>query len=1269
MPIQTNPFQLSLDFINFQSHPKNKKRSLFSLLNRFFGWSFYPLGILKILNDALGFVGPILLNLLVEFVSDPNEPIWKGYLYAFAMFLIVFSQTFLSSQFNYKVGKVSIQVRSIIISTIYEKSLSINPSFRIKFTTGEVINFMSTDADRIVNFCNSFHQFWSMPIQIGICLYLLYLQVDLAFLAGLAFAILLIPINRAISNKIAVVSKEMMAQKDSRVKITNEVLYGIRLVKFLSWETSFIKRIESIRNAELKNLAIRKYLDALCVFFWATTPVLISILTFGTYALVLQQPLTPAKVFTSLALFNMLITPLNSFPWVINGIIEAAVSLNRVEKFLSSDNLVISAKKLSPYEIETTAVYLTEASFSWQNSLSKLQLERFNFRMKINDLVMVVGMVGSGKSSLLAAIAQECPKVAGEMFLNHHLSIAYVPQEPWIQNATFKENILFHKTFDNALYQQVLFACALLEDLKTLPAGDETEIGENGINLSGGQKARLSLARALYQDRDFYLIDDPFSAVDAHVGKHILEHCILGFLKQRGKTIMLTTNHTQYLTSADNIILIEEGLFIKSGTYPQILPLLEPKERETKAKKELFFNDNSLINLDFSTPEITKENPERKRKRRKKKGKIRASSIFSDENSSELSISQSSPLLSKSSPTGIQDVQKNQIKEIKECKQEKGTSSKLTSEEERHTGYLTWEVYKAYFAAIGTFLVYLVFISLFLMQASRNVSDWWLTFWVQHSDYYDTQFRYYLTIYGIIGACNSAFTLVRAFSFAYAGLKAGRQFHFKLLHSILNTTFEFFDTTPVGRIVNRFSSDQYAIDDSLPFIANILLANLIGLLGTLVVICYSTPLASLTYIPLGIIYYIVQRYYRQTSRELKRLDSISRSPIYAHFSESINGVSTIRSFQQQNIFSGENLNRLHINICASYNGLAASQWLGVRLQLLSVGVVSSVALFAVIQHHIHSVDPGLVGLAIAYALPITNTLSGLITSFSETEKEMISVERATQYFKLPEEKSYYPPYQPPEELPQNWPVNPSIIFFQFSLAYRSGLPPSLKNINCSIRSGEKIGICGRTGSGKSSFIQALFRTVPLTKGQIFIDGVNIFHLPLRFLRSKLSIISQQPVIFSGSLRDNLDPFHEYSDDILWSALEKCCLKENVKNLKDGLNYEVAEHGENFSVGQKQLLCLARALLRKSQILCIDEATASVDNETDSLMQQTIRSEFKHCTVFTVAHRIHTILDSDRIIVMEGGEIKEFDTPSTLLSRKNSLFSSLIAEFQNTFSSK
>jgi len=1235
--------------LNLQ-HNTTQNIKLLTLLRRCYGREFFAIGGLKFLADCAGFAGPILLNLVVTFMEDPEEDISHGYLYAFLLAFSSLVGALCNCHFNLFMNELGLKVRAAMTTAVYQKTFSVSSTRLNKFTTGQIINFMSTDTDRIVNFCPSFHAAWSLPFQFGITILLLYDQIGISFLSGLGFTILIIPVNKCIANKIGTLSTRMMRAKDKRVASMSEILSGMRVIKYFNWQKYFSGKVNESRKEELKQLKGRKYLDALCVFLWATTPVLISVLTFMTYVLLGNQ-LTAAKVFTSVALFAMLTGPLNAFPWVLNGLVESTVSIRRLEKFFSMPEFSPDRYFSKMYEVanaedvDDTDVVVRNATFLPQSKAvhfsdsiedlseapadsnpepeSIFKLSKLNMTIKRGELVGVLGPVGAGKSSFLMGLLGELERGGGEVAVTKPAGgFGFVKQEAWIQQGTIRDNILFGKAYQHTWYNKVTEACALKEDFNSLVAGDLSKVGEAGQTLSGGQKARVALARAVYQDKDIYLIDDVFSAVDSQVAAFIFRKCIAGLLKE--KTVILCTHHSRYLSGADQVIYLVDGVIVDQGSPSRILPKVSNKSSSVSAS-------NFSVLGELVTPMETGRN-------------------------SPTNISPEK--VEEKTPPAPEPVQNN--------------------EETRETGSVKFEIYKTYWIAVGHVLSPTILFSLLAMQVSRNLTDVWLANWVSQNqsnpindslefemfdneEYsenllkYHNGVMYYLIVYGSIAGFNTIFSFIRAFLFAYGGICAAQVVHTKLLRSVIKAKTTFFDVTPVGRILNRFSSDLNTVDDSLPFILNIFLANLFGVVGPLIVTIYAVPWICIVLLPLTFIYIDIQRRYRPASRDLKRIGSVALSPIYSHFSESLSGVSTIRAMNAVPRFIRDNEDKLEAAIKASYAGQAASQWLEIRLQLIGCGVVAGVAVIAVIQHHVVGADPGMIGLAISYALGITGKLSGLVGSFTETEKELVAVERCSQYIKnIPIENN-----RGTATSPYNWPSEGVVSMRNVSLRYQDHLPRALKDVTFITKAGEKMGIVGRTGSGKSSLFQCLFRMTEIEAGEIYIDNVNIRTLDLDELREHLVIIPQEPFLFSGTIRENLDPYNFCSDRKLLEAIRRAKLDKLVGRM-GGLSAKLEERGLAMSAGQRQLLCLARAILSPAKVVLVDEATANVDSETDRQLQEVIQTSLADRTVLTIAHRVDTVLGCDRVLVMQGGSIVESGHPNILLQDSTTHFSNLVA---------
>ncbi|GAV71444.1 ABC_tran domain-containing protein/ABC_membrane domain-containing protein [Cephalotus follicularis] len=1194
-----------------QQSNDGSRPSLFKAIFSAYGWPYLRLGFLKVLNDCIGFAGPLLLNKLIRFLQQGSGHV-DGFVLAISLGLTSIIKSVLDTQYSFHISKLKLKLRSSIMTIIYYKCLGVSIAERSKFSEGEIQTFMSVDADRTVNLCNSFHDMWSLPLQIGIALYLLYTQVKFAFISGLGITILLIPVNKWISKLIANATAEMMKQKDERIRRTGEILAHIRTLKMYCWEHIFSSWLMETRSSEVKHLSTRKYLDAWCVFFWATTPSLFSLFTFGLFTLMGHQ-LDAAMVFTCLALFNSLISPLNSFPWVINGLIDAFISTGRLSRFLccSEHNPELERTVISPTSLskdqpvvisEDMAVMISDACCAWSiidREEGSAVLNHVTLSLQKGSLVAVIGEVGSGKSSLLNSILGEMRLVHGS--INSSGSIAYVPQVPWILSGTLRDNILFGRNFDPKRYSDTVKACSLDADISFMVGGDMAYIGEKGTNLSGGQRARLALARAIYHGSDLYLLDDILSAVDAQVARWILYNAIMGPLMDQ-KTRVLCTHNVQAISSADMIIVMDKGYVKWLGSSADLAV-------------SLYLPCSSLNDFDTSS--------------------CVQSQVFSTEASTE---SQQSFLLEENTTYVTREAQ--QIIEV----------------ELRKEGKVEFSVYKNYAAFSGWLITAVICISALLMQASRNGNDLWLSYWVDLDGTSQIEYStsFYLVVLCIFCAANSILTLVRAFSFAFGGLQAAVRVHNMLLNKLINAPVQFFEQTPSGRILNRFSSDLYTIDDSLPFILNILLANFVGLLGIVVVISYVQVFFLLLLLPLWFIYGKLQFFYRSTSRELRRLDSVSRSPIYASFTEALDGSSTIRAFKSEEYFLARFTDLVAQYQRTSYSELTASLWLSLRLQLLAAFVILFVAMMAVIGSRGNLpksfCTPGLVGLALSYAAPIVSLLGSFLSSFTETEKEMVSVERALQYMDVPQEL-----YGCQSPIP-GWPFQGLIEFQNVTMRYMPSLPAALNDITFAIAGGTQVGIVGRTGAGKSSVLNALFRLTPICSGRILVDGLDISDVPVRDLRSLIAVVPQSPFLFEGSLRNNLDPLRKRDDFEVWNVLEKCHVKEEVE-AAGGLDTHVKGSGTSFSVGQRQLLCLARALLKSTKVLCLDECTANVDMQTASVLQNSISSECRGMTVITIAHRISTVLNMDNILILDQGILAEQGNPEALLQDELSIFSS------------
>uniref|UniRef100_A0A8C3AL27 Multidrug resistance-associated protein 1 n=1 Tax=Cyclopterus lumpus TaxID=8103 RepID=A0A8C3AL27_CYCLU len=1174
---------------------KTKESSLFWALCRTFGPYFFISCLYKIIQDVLMFVGPEILRLLIRFVNNSSAPYWHGYFYAALLFICTCVQSLILQKYFHVCFVSGMRLRTAIIGAVYRKALVISSAARRTSTVGEMVNLMSVDAQRFMDLITYINMIWSAPLQVVLALYFLWQNLGPSVLAGVAVMVLMVPINAVIAMKTKTYQVAQMKSKDNRIKLMNEMLNGIKVLKLYAWELAFKDKVSKIRESELRVLKKTAYLGAMSSFTWICAPFLVALSTFTVYVLIDEKNVLDAqKAFVSLALFNILRFPLNMLPMVISSMVQVSVP-----------------PLLSPLFHSSHSISMVDGVFSWSRAESPT-LKRLNVCIPEGSLVAVVGHVGSGKSSLLSALLGEMDKLEGTVAVKG--SVAYVPQQAWIQNATLKDNIMFGQERRQTWYQRVVEACALQPDLEILPAGDDTEIGEKGVNLSGGQKQRVSLARAVYCDRAVYLLDDPLSAVDAHVGKHIFEQVVgpQGLLKN--KTRVLVTHGLSYLPQTDLILVMVEGEITEMGSY-----------------QHLMATEGAFAEFQRTYAAVDHNNDD---------GKI--AFLFT------ATCVSSSPVGSSVSKL----CQKNEEDKVLGEKAKQPEVGKLTEPDKASTGLVKLSVFGSYLKAIGVILS-CISLLLFLTQNLVSLfSNYWLSLWTDDPVVNGTQPNRLmrLGVYGALGLSQGVSVFGYSLSTSIGGILASRCLHQSMLYDVLRSPMSFFERTPSGNLVNRFAKEMDTIDTVIPSIIKMFMGSMFNVMGSCIIILIATPLVAIIIPVLGLLYFFVQRFYVASSRQLKRLESVSRSPIYTHFNETLLGTSVIRAFGEQERFIRESDQCVDHNQKAYYPSIVANRWLAVRLEFVGNCIVSFAALFAVIARE--SLSPGIMGLSISYALQLTSSLTWLVRMSSEVETNIVAVERVKEYSDTEKEAEWT---HEPSSLPTGWPTEGCIEIRGLGLRYRHDLDLAIRNITIKIHQGEKVGIVGRTGAGKSSLTLALFRIIEASEGQIFIDGVDIAQLGLHELRSRITIIPQDPVLFSGSLRMNLDPFESFSDEEVWRSLEYSHLKSFVSGLPNKLSHECSEGGENLSVGQRQLLCLARALLRKTKILVLDEATAAVDMETDNLIQSTIRSQFEDCTVLTIAHRLNTIMDYTRVLVLDKGEMAEFDSPSNLLAQRGAFY--------------
>uniref|UniRef100_A0A8D2NGS6 ABC-type glutathione-S-conjugate transporter n=1 Tax=Zonotrichia albicollis TaxID=44394 RepID=A0A8D2NGS6_ZONAL len=1122
-------------------------------------------------------------SLFLKFIEDEAAPGWLGYLYAFSMFLLGCLQTLFEQRYMYMCLVLGLRLRTALTGLVYRKILVMSNASRKAATTGEIVNLVSVDVQKLMDLIIYFNGTWLAPIRIIICFVFLWQLLGPSALTAIAVFLFLLPLNFVITKKRSQFQEIQMKHKDERAKLTTEILSNIKVIKLYGWEKTFMEKLFGIRKQELQALKRSQILfsQVLCLSF---APFQITFVMFAVYTLVDNTHVLDAeKAFVSLTLINILNTAHSFLPFSIN----AAVQVNCRPCSSSFGH---------------RGFYISPLSGKGRDFLGLCTLA---LSVPQGSLLAVVGQVGAGKSSLLAALLGELEATKGCVTIKD--TAAYVPQQAWVLNASVEDNILFGKEMDETWFNRVTEACALHPDLETLPAGQKSEIGEKGINLSGGQKQRVSLARAVYQRAAVYLLDDPLAAVDAHVGQHIFEHVLgpNGLLKD--KTRVLVTHTINILPQVDNIVFLVDGMISESGSYQELL------------QRNGAFADflRSHITAEEKAPAGFPGNPDG------------LESFFLG-----LSINCSLHI------TSLLFL----------------ANSLLSSPLSAHVSLqVRAGVYGAYLQAAGRVLCVYVLLSFTCQQAVAFSRGYWLSLWADDPVHNGTQqlTELRLGVFGALGVVQGVLKLLAAV--LLGGVLASHQLFLQLLSNVMRSPMLFFEQTPTGHLLNRFSRDMDAVDSVIPDKLKSVLGFLFNLLEIYLVIVVATPWAAMAIVALTVLYAAFQHFYVSTSCQLRRLEAASRSPIYSHISETFQGSSVIRAHRDQQRFISKSNFLVDENQRICFPGAVADRWLATNLEFLGNGIVLFAALFAAMGRT--QLSPGTAGFSLSSALQITGVLNWMVRSWTEVENNSVAVERVREYLKTPKEA----PWTLNGKLQgQVWPTEGRIEFRNYSLCYRPGLELALRRVSVTINGHEKIGITGRTGAGKSSLAVGLLRLVEAAEGAILIDGQDIAQLGLHDLRTNITVIPQDPVLFSGSLRMNLDPLNQYTDADIWTALELTQLKNFVADLPEQLEYKCTDQGENLSTGQKQLLCLARALLQKAKILVLDEATAAVDVETDAKIQSMLRAQLRDSTVLTVAHRVNTVLDCDRILVLENGRIAEFDTPEHLMAQKG-LFYRLMEE--------
>ncbi|XP_060250613.1 ATP-binding cassette sub-family C member 4-like isoform X24 [Ovis aries] len=1137
-----------------------REPSLTKAIIKCYGKSYLVWGMLTFLEEGTRVVQPIFLGKMVSYVEnyDPSDSaaLHEAYGYAAGLSACVLVWAVLHHLYFYHMQRVGMRLRVAVCRMIYSKALRLSRSAMGKTSTGQVVNLLSNDVNQFDQVMMFLHYLWVGPLQVVAVTALLWMEIGMSCLAGMAVLIILLLLQSCFAMSFSSLRSKTTALTDKRIRTMSEVVTGIRTIKMNAWEKSFIDRITRLRRKEISKILRSSYLRGMnLASFFAVSKIMIFV-TFVANEL-LDNLITGSQVFVVVMLFEALrFSSTLFFPMAVEKVSEAVVSIQRIKNFLLLDEISQCYPHLPSDGKMIVDVQVFTAS--WEKASETPTLQGLSFSVRPGELLAVVGPVGAGKSSLLCAVLGELPPSQGQVSV--HGRIAYVSQQPWVFPGTVRSNILFGKKYEVDRYEKVIKACALEEDLWLLGAEAIIEIGDGGTPLSEGQKARISLARAVYQDADIYLLDDPLSAVDAGVSRHLFEQCVRQALKE--KITILVTHQLQYLKDASQILMLKDGKMVERGTYSEFL----------KSRADIFSlfekgNEQSEPSPVPGAPTVISE-------------------------SLVQSLQSPRPSLKDAAPED-QEIENIQV---------------TLPLEDHLEGKVGFKTYKNYFTAGADWLViiFLILVNI-AAQVAYVLQDWWLAFWANlQSDLYSGALvkedeavvfvlNWYLGVYSGLTVSTVLFGITKSLLIFYILVNSSQTVHNKMLETILRAPVLFFHRNPIGRILNRFSKDIGHMDDLLPLTFQDFIQAFLLVVGVVGVMVAAVPWTAIPVIPLGIIFFFLRRYFLETSQDVKRLECTTRSPVFSHLASSLQGLWTIRAYKAEQKFQELFDAHQDLHSEAWFLLLTMSRWLAVYLDVICAIFVTLVAFGALILAE--TLTPGQVGLVLSLTLTLMGMFQWCVRQSAEVENMMISVERGIEYTDLEKEAPWELGYCPPPL----WPPNGRISFFSVNLRYNSDSPLVLRNLEAFIYPRGKYGIVGRTGAGKSSLIAALFR-LSEPEGDIYIDGILTTSIGLHDLRKKMSVALQVQ------------------------------LKESIESLPAKMNTELAESGLNLSVGQKQLVCLARALLKKNQILIMDKATSYVDPRTDELIQKIICERFAQCTVLTIAHRLSTVISCEWIMV-------------------------------------
>ncbi|KAF8921944.1 pleiotropic drug resistance ABC transporter [Mucidula mucida] len=1095
---------------------------------------------------------------------------------------------------------------------------------------GKIVNLMQGDTYAVSQRFWEFSGFITAPIRLVIALVFLYNVMGWAAWSGVVVILVAYVLNYPLAKYNISITRSSWKAKDTRMGIVNELLQNIRFLKFYGWESHWSRQTEHARETELKWRVKENVVATMISFIWTWIPSATALSTFFFYTLIAGQDLTVSKAFTAIALFTQLQRPMTELPGQFFAILHAYVSMQRIEHFLDEEEVPEWASTLTAQSTPDggdRSVGFAEGTFRWQSvpketSTSSFELGPLALVFPKGQLSLISGATGSGKSALLAALLGEMHCTTGKVLIDKtHHQVAYCAQNPWLEHATIRDNIIFGSTYgyDEDRYNAVVEACALIKDLEILEAGDMTEIGEKGITMSGGQRARIALARAMYSEATCILLDDPLAAVDMHTAQHLVANCLSGKLV-RDRTIILVTHHIGLcLPIASYLVELAAGKVLRQGNVDDL-------ERDGVLQKVIEMEDEPFAS--------EKDEPQ--------------DSVVANE--ADVLEGSGKPKLAG-----------------------KVANGKLIMAEARAEGRVSIRTYLTYIRAAGTLSWILTFLLMLTIRCINIGNQVFLSAWGEAYQDADTSFTSYyvrttlvikypwtnfpspsvdvrpwLMVYLFISMAGAFSVLVYIALGYYASLQASRSLFISLLHRIARAPGRFFDTTPIGRILNRFTSDINTIDGALQNSARSCISGVLDFVASFLVILVVVPTFAPFALFIAWLYIRLAPPYIRASRDLRRLESVSLSPAFAGFDELLRGLTHVRAFGMEQRYQNSFYAKVDKFQTFDHVYWLVNGWLRWRYDCLGSVVVYATTVFALWM----GVQSGAAAIVIVQSGIFAEASRQLVRVAAQLELDFNSVERVVEYLDLPQEA---PAILEKSRPPAYWPSNSGqLVVDHLVVKYAPELPPVLKDLSFSVNPSEKIGVVGRTGSGKSTLALSLLRMVEPSGGRILIDGIDVSTIGLQDLRTRVTIVSQDVSLFTGTLRSNLDPLDQHSTQECMDVVERCHLMSVLHHADRDNILNMAMSAGSLSGGERQLVALARAMLRRTNVIIMDEATSQIDSHLDDQIQRTIREELSGAIVITIAHRLKTIIDYDRILVLDQGELVEFGTPKDLL-RAGGLF--------------